>query len=76
MYTVCESQRVYLRNGKHEREFKRHGRKREMSNVYLIGISKERLDSEREAVFQKIMTENFLELMKDMNAQDKELQNT
>lgn len=47
-----------------------------MSNVYLIGISKERLDSEREAVFQKIMTENFLELMKDMNAQDKELQNT
>lgn len=47
-----------------------------MSNVYLIGISKERQDSEREAVFQKIMTENFLELMKDMNAQDKELQNT
>lgn len=34
---------------------------------------KERMESERESIFQKIITENFPELMKDMNVQDKEL---
>ena len=53
------------RNVKTSQKGKRENMK--TSNSYLLGVPKGKKEESREAIFEKLMTKNFSDLIKDMS---------
>ena len=43
------------------------GQERKHENLYLLGVPKGKKEESREAIFEKLMTKNFSDLIKDMS---------